>query len=327
MENLAGSLMSRGGSHRCRLFVAVALLGVIVGAMLFGAPAGAWAKTSTRMSISASAKSATIYRKVTLTGTLKTKSGKRLASRTVRLERYSDGTWKLVKKLKTNSRGKASTKVRPADDQKYRFQFAGNSKYRGSKSSAKSVGGYKAPTRTVSGSGTNVAGPIYLEAGLSVFKCTPGATDSNFIVWLVDAGGEDIELLANEIGSVSCSKATNIPKSGHYYLEVQSDTNWTVVAKQPRQLTASATRSFTGSGSSASGLFALSKKTYRFTWQNTGSSNFIVWLLDRDGKIVDLIANEIGSSSGSSLVGVPATSQYILDIQADGPWSWSCDEL
>lgn len=327
MESGAGGLLSREALRRQRFLVATALLGVIVGALLFAVPAGAWAKTSTRMSISASAKSATIYRKVTLTGTLKTGSGRRLSSRTVRLERYSDGTWKLVKKLKTNSRGKAIVRVRPADDRRYRFRFAGNSNYRGSKSTSRLIGGYKAPTRTVSGSGTNVAGPVYLEAGLSVFDCTPGATESNFIVWLTDAGGEDIELLANEIGTVSCTKATNIPSSGLYYLTVQSDTNWTVVARQPRQLTAPATRSFSGYGSNASDLFAMSKRAYRFTWNNTGSSNYIVWLLDRDGKPVDLIANEVGSSSGSTLVSIPASSHYILDIQADGPWSLSCGTL
>lgn len=323
----AGGLSSRDALRRQRLLVATAVLGVIVGALVFAVPAGAWAKTSTRMSISASAKSATIYRKVTLTGTLRTGSGRRLASRTVRLERYSDGTWKLVKKLTTNSRGQALVRLRPADDQRYRFRFAGNSTYRPSKSSSRLVGGYKAPTHTVSGSGTNVAGPVYLEAGLSVFSCTPAATESNFIVWLTDAGGEDIELLANEIGTVPCTKATNIPKSGLYYLEVQSDTSWTVIARQPRQLSAPATRSFSGYGSNASGLFAMSQRAYQFTWSNTGSSNFIVWLLDRDGRPVDLIANEIGSSSGSTLVSIPASSQYIIDIQADGPWTLSCGTL
>ena len=72
MESGAGGLLSREALRRQRFLVATALLGVIVGALLFAVPAGAWAKTSTRMSISASAKSATIYRKVTLTGTLKT---------------------------------------------------------------------------------------------------------------------------------------------------------------------------------------------------------------------------------------------------------------
>jgi hypothetical protein len=320
---MRGDSLARWTTGRWQASAHVLAAAVMCAAVL-ASPAQVLAKTGTKLSHSASARTATAISKVTLTGTLKTSSGHALGSRSIRLERYTGGTWALSKRYTTNSRGKAYAKVQPSSDTKYRFRYTGSSKYRGSTSSARSVGGYKAPTQDFTGSGTTVVGPFTLEKGLSVACSTPGATSSNFIVWLVDSGGNEIELLANEIGQVACSKAMNIATTGSYYLNVTSDTSWAITIQQPRQLAAPATRSFGGDGQAASALFSLSKTAYKFTWSNSASSNFIVWLLDRNGNMVDLIANEIGSSSGSVLVGAPAGSQYILDVYADGPWSVDC---
>jgi hypothetical protein len=286
-------------------------------------PSVAAAAAATRAAIVATPSSATIYRKVALTGTFKTYSGAPIAGLTVRLESYAAGAWRRVKDIRTNARGQAVASVQPPGDTKYRYRYLGSSRYRPSASSMRTVGGYTVPNQTWSGAGDSVVGPFTLESGLAVFDLACGTTDANFIVQLADAGGEHVGLLANAIGAFAGSKALRAPTTGKYYLEVSCDTTWTITARQPRQLSAPATRGFAGSGAAASGLFQLSKAAYRFHWENTGSSNFIVMLLDRNGDYVKLIANEIGSSSGTALF--PATSgQFILDVTADGPWTIVC---
>lgn len=307
-----------------RVIGAWAILAAVV-VPIIGSPTTALAATSTKMSITASSSSATVYRKVTLTATLKKKSGAAVSGRSVRLEQYTSAKkWALVTRVTTNSKGKASVGVRPAGDTKYRYRYAGSTSYKAVASAGKSIGGYKVPDRTWDGSGTEVIGPFSLEKGLAVFDLTSGQTDSNYIVTLLDADGEYVELLANAIGTYSGSRATDVPATASYYLEVTSDTDWKMKARQPRQLGAPTTRAFHADGTTASGLFVLSKHAYKFSWSGGGSGNFIVILLDREGNYVDLVANEIGTSSGSVLVSVPASSQYVLDIQSDGPWSVKC---
>jgi hypothetical protein len=45
-----------------------------------------------------------------------------------------------------------------------------------------------------------------------------------------------------------------------------------------------------------------------------------VHLLSREGKWVDLLANEVGDFNGSKAVGIKRDGIYILNIKADGPW-------
>jgi hypothetical protein len=54
------------------------------------------------------------------------------------------------------------------------------------------------------------------------------------------------------------------------------------------------------------------------TSTHDGSSNFIIWGYESDGRIAGLIVNEIGAYSGTDLI-EPGTA--ILDIVADGSWT------
>ena len=266
---------------------------------------------------------ATVSRRVALTAKFVTGSGRLIAGRTVRLERLrrlmatrQESGHELVRQ------GRRSGPACPRHA--LSVPLFGSTKYRRSVSSTRLIGGYTAPSHSWSGSGTQVIGPFTLESGLAVFDLASGPTDSNFIVELLDANGRQVELLANEIGYFSGSKATNIPATTKYFLEIDADTTWSIRARQPRALSAPATIHGPGTGPSASGLFSLSKRAYKFTWRYTGDSNFVVLLLDRNGRWVDLIVNEIGSTSGSALVAVPAGSLYVLDVDAAGPWSVTC---
>jgi hypothetical protein len=170
----------------------------------------------------------------------------------------------------------------------------------------------------LSGQGQQASDKFTLESGLAVFQLTHNGS-SNFGVWLKDSKGKNVELLANEIGSFNGSKAVGV-SAGEYILDVSADGAWTVNITQPRQSSASDTRSFSGTGQAATALFHLGNGLAKFKLTHSGESNFGVWLKDKDGENVELLANEIGSFNGSKAVGV-SDGQYILDVSADGPWT------
>lgn len=76
-----------------------------------------------------------------------------------------------------------------------------------------------------------------------------------------------------------------------------------------------------GRGQKASEQFDLEQGLSVFTMNHTGGSNFAVKLLDSSGKMVDLLANDIGNFTGEKAVGVTTPGKYLLDISADGPWT------
>jgi hypothetical protein len=55
--------------------------------------------------------------------------------------------------------------------------------------------------------------------------------------------------------------------------------------------------------------------------RHNGQRNFIVQLLDKDAKTIDLVANVIGAYDGTKAIRVPVVGQYTLNIQADGNWT------
>jgi hypothetical protein len=65
----------------------------------------------------------------------------------------------------------------------------------------------------------------------------------------------------------------------------------------------------------------LSKGAAIFNYTYKGQMNFIVWLKDSDAQEVSLIANEIGSSSGSKSVNIRESGTYLIDVKSDGKWT------
>jgi len=125
--------------------------------------------------------------------------------------------------------------------------------------------------------------------------------------------------LANEIGSnVSVSAPSGVDEN-RYVLEVQSQGAWTVTVDQPKSSVGIRT-SFSGTGSKATELFSVVGGGRTFTYSHTGSSNFIVWLYDASGNIVDSVANEFGNSSGRSSAALNSGA-YMMGVQADGNWT------
>ena len=178
----------------------------------------------------------------------------------------------------------------------------------------------------LSGTGQKATQKFQLEQGLSEFSMTYHGSD-NFIVWLMDGNtGQNVELLANQIGSFSGSKAVGITSDGDYILNVQSNGPWTVTIKQPRQAaTQSSPLTLQGTGQQVSEMFSLDEGLKTFDMTYHGSDNFIVWLMDGQGNRVDLLANQIGSFNGSKAVGIPQTGTYLLDITSNGKWEVSIE--
>ena len=57
--------------------------------------------------------------------------------------------------------------------------------------------------------------------------------DGNFGGYLLNQQGENIELIANEIGTATCSKAIKIIQAGKYLFNVSGVGSWTIVIEQP----------------------------------------------------------------------------------------------
>lgn len=178
----------------------------------------------------------------------------------------------------------------------------------------------------LSGTGQKATQKFQLEQGLAEFSTNYRGSD-NFIVYLMDGEtGQNIDLIANEIGSSNGSKAVGITSDGDYILNVQANGPWTITITQPRKsATQSAPLTLQGTGNQASELFTLDNGLKTFNMDYRGSDNFIVFLMDDQGNQVDLLANQIGSFNGSKAVGIQQTGTYLLNIQANGKWKVSIE--
>jgi len=80
---------------------------------------------------------------------------------------------------------------------------------------------------------------------------------------------------------------------------------------------------FSGTGATGTQLFTLNPGLVQAAYSHSGEGSFAIWLIDGQGNNVELIVNEIGSVSGSKAFGIDRAGQYILSIDADGPWTVS----
>lgn len=76
-----------------------------------------------------------------------------------------------------------------------------------------------------------------------------------------------------------------------------------------------------GTGSHASPLFALDAGLAVFDVEHHGRGRFTVLLLDERAEVVARLADTAGAYSGSTAVRVPRSGRYLLDVEADGPWT------
>jgi len=149
----------------------------------------------------------------------------------------------------------------------------------------------------------------------------PQGGQANFIVELLGRDGQMVALLANDIGGYEGSVPQGVTE-GEYVLSIQADGDWNLSILQPRPSSGTLPPlEQEGTGDYFIGPVQLSQGLARFELSHDGHANFIVTLMNRDGEWVDLLANEIGSYSGSKAVRVPYAGVYWLGIEADGAWT------
>lgn len=85
----------------------------------------------------------------------------------------------------------------------------------------------------LTGSGNQVTDKFYLKQGIAIFKNKYNG-DYNFIAYLIDSDGDNIDLVANTIGTSDTSSSTKITTAGYYRIEVTawSGSDWTITVEQ-----------------------------------------------------------------------------------------------
>jgi hypothetical protein len=177
----------------------------------------------------------------------------------------------------------------------------------------------------LSGFGQQATEPFNLETGLVIFRMTHQG-DGHFSSTLLDSNGNRPgmdSLLANMVGPFDGSRATQA-KSGQHVIDIAASGPWTITIEQPRPTSASQPTSFDGNSQAATDFFKLSRGLKTFYMTHQGSGHFGVHLLNKDGARVgmeSLLANDVGPFDGSKAVRIPKEDIYLLQVEADGPWT------
>lgn len=80
-------------------------------------------------------------------------------------------------------------------------------------------------------------------------------------------------------------------------------------------------QSFRGTGQQATELFSLPEGLAVFELTHQGESQFVVQLLDADGKRVGELARAVGPFDGSKALRIDRGGRYLLDVTANGAWT------
>jgi hypothetical protein len=68
-------------------------------------------------------------------------------------------------------------------------------------------------------------------------------------------------------------------------------------------------------------VFSLSSELKRITAAHQGQGNFIVTMLDSEGREAAFaLINEIGTGEYSTTLTVPQDGLYLFTVEAEGPW-------
>jgi hypothetical protein len=138
---------------------------------------------------------------------------------------------------------------------------------------------------------------------------------SNFAIWSLDSGGEEIDLVVNDVGSYQGARPLDFEDDTPAALRIEADGAWKIVVKvldkAPRW---PAQKSGKGPAVLLLGSGAGDDPTTAAV-THKGQDNFVVHAY---GDSTDLLVNEIGKFSGEVLI--PAGTVAIA-IEADGSWT------
>jgi len=134
--------------------------------------------------------------------------------------------------------------------------------------------------------------------------------DRNFVVWTLDDGNEERDLLVNTVGSYEGNAAYF--DDGATQLKVSANGSWTIVVS-PLSAAPMMTGNDSGRGDS---VLLYDTEAARWDFTHNGARNFIVYRLVPGD--LELLVNTIGVYEGT----VPVTAAAgVVTIQADGDWT------
>ncbi len=177
------------------------------------------------------------------------------------------------------------------------------------------------PSVEVNGRGQQVSKKFTLQAGLLTYHATHSGS-SNFVVYILDgATGAEVTSIVNEIGKVDATKAMQLKKGGTYAVQVQADGPWSLTFEQPRPTEAPAgPQAYNGAGTSLSPFFQTGGGLVVIGGLYQGDGRVAIRVRDANGVVVEQIANQVGTFSGSK--GVSLTPGiYFLELYGNGTWS------
>jgi hypothetical protein len=83
---------------------------------------------------------------------------------------------------------------------------------------------------------------------------------------------------------------------------------------------------FSGTGRQASEKFTLQQGLAIFRVNYEGESNFVVSLVNSEGEEVQTLFNEIGAYESARGLAINKAGEYLLNVQARGPWTFSIEQ-
>lgn len=138
----------------------------------------------------------------------------------------------------------------------------------------------------------------------------------NLALWSVDAGGQDLDLMVNTVGTYEGQVALNF-REDPAAIRVEADGNWTIelipLNEAPRWDGSSA---YEGTGDSIVLVGGVAEGLTPVTLTHDGERNFAIWAWGES--YPDLIVNDIGTYDGTTLL---PDGSVALQVNADGNWS------
>ena len=164
---------------------------------------------------------------------------------------------------------------------------------------------------SISGSGRRATDTVSVPFPVAVIALRHTGR-SNFIVYSYQ--GDSRELLVNEIGAYV---GKSYLLQGEYLFDIRADGAWSLDILPLDSDQSVAQSGFSGSSDDVSGFFT-PPSTGAWSLSHSGDSNFIVYLHCAGGS--DLLANEIGALSGSSIIRFPEGPCF-FEVKANGAFS------
>ncbi len=171
------------------------------------------------------------------------------------------------------------------------------------------------------GNGRQATGPLALASGLAAVEIDHKGSE-NLLVRLLDADGNQVDTLFNQIGAFQGHRGFPIDREGQYLLDVVADGPWTIGIRQPRPQQGGSTPHFMrGHGYAMTDFVQLDNGLHVFRLTHSGSDRFQAILTEASGQPIETLINVIGNFDGSKPVRIEKAGIYFLNVSGDGDWT------